>query len=400
MLGHFALIGIWPLFLAAWISFVLGKSTAKTRSTASQKSILGLWLSYLVVFNLAAFFSFYYAMFAAVISAFFFFFGVWAEGLAISDLISKFRSIVSAKKWLASLAVSTIVAVAIFLHLFGYAVQGYHEVKHQGSAHRSWQEVVIFSTNLPDLFSEAVKKMDRIVHQRDYDPVFEAQGENFPYVGDALTVLCLVVLTAGFITPFKVKPNEKLWLVGTMITVFWSTPLGGIIVHAFVSSARCFNRLSPLVVLVLGVLMAFLILRWTQAFWSRSKLAEIGIGIIIGVVTVFEIHNSPQFRWIREMSYSTDPVCAKVGTMLKNYCQGSSKPWIEVSPPVEDILVGPYNLYHLAEKAGCRLTPINGMKYAPLPQESFDREVPKLRVSWDSKDYRSCKYAVDSIPAD
>jgi hypothetical protein len=164
--------------------------------------------------------------------------------------------------------------------------------------------------------------------------------------------LTIWLIVRGFRVSRKALSVGAAFCGASLIIAFAGTAQGGRVLHGLVSGLRCFNRFSPFVVLFASCGIAAL---WTTV--SRRLVAA--FVLILGLVFMLEFRDHPILN--ANLVQSVEPE-VRLAEELRILCRNGV---VALDPVVSDFMFGPYRLYFVAQRAGCVLDGISGVRVLP-----------------------------------
>ena len=136
------------------------------------------------------------------------------------------------------------------------------------------------------------------------------------------------------------------FLAAFLFVVFFSTALGGLLIHRMFPAIRGFGRMAPFAALFGAVLIG-------RAFRHTARRPYL-VALVFALGLTLEVSNHGRFDSRSFIGTAViDPFVRQLGEECKT--RG-----IHISPETADYMDGPYSVFFLAERASCRLSGIDG----------------------------------------
>jgi hypothetical protein len=370
--GHFSLVAAWPMFL--FLGFLI-----KILRSSISPSVKPRWTTALG-FTAATFcltqVSFYYFIFSMVIAV--------IAGCVFSGLYIKKISAKTVAPLLKQ-SMPAIIALCTGLWIISYTFLPDESAKDQKTFNRTSSDVSFYSARWTDFIfplpadpAYPLLKKIGIVSKPEWFK--DRSDETCNYLGDVILFVFVSAVAALLLSillnrkksesiPFPVQDAFFL-LVMLAATLFLTTADGGILVHFFFPSLRCFNRLVPLAALFATAFAAVILEHTLKS--PAAKTAFFGIVFFIGF---YEFSSQWALNPARMVSIQDSLVSI---SRLAKVCKSHT---ITVSPAIADYPRGPFPLYFWAEAANCRISNISGPGFKECTDAS-QKKRPSAVVKW------------------
>jgi hypothetical protein len=367
--GHFSLVAIWPLVFALAF-FWRSLEAVFFEERALAPNVAGLVAS--IAATLLT--SFYYSGFALVL-----FPVVFLAFVQIRSPRSVLRGVSAGgvrRLVLATLAV--VIGTGLSLYPVRYVLPG-AGARHAASFERSGVDVQYFSAEWADFVrpsprSAVFRTLEGVGWRVGRPPAWRGEVVSFLGLSFLVSVVSAVsVLVARWRQPgwtAIAREPAFVFLAAGVIVAFFATVQGGLLLHTILTPLRCFSRLAPFVTLMGAALVA-------RVLGSTRHWRIIAAVIFASILVETSTHGTLTGRTSLPTS-QVEPVVAK----FTSVCRTTH---LYLSPSVPDYMFGPFVIYYVAERAGCRLSGVYGPGETSLANQPPD-DRPAAVLQWDRSD--------------
>lgn len=370
MMGHFSLIAVWPMYMFFSFLIIILRLAAEGKLKTSFMSVIVLPVTIFILTQV----SFYYFMFAILIMI------VILGVYCLLHIAMIKRKTILSMLWI---SIPSLFALCIGLYVVSYTFLPDTNLIDQSFFVRSIREVEYYSAHWSDfIIPRQYTVLDGYGLAIGFDSLHN-RGEVFGYLGFVVILISVIaalsllyyVLIFGMKSFIQLLPWRDILflLLIAVVSLFFATGTGGLIIHKVLPSFRCFNRLTPVAVLFLTAFAGMSLMHTL-----RSNIVVAAYSIFVGLVGYFEISGQPLLAANRIVStYDTDKSIA----ILREVCMTHE---IALMPEVTNYIDGPYWIYYWAEAARCRMTNVWGAGFVQHDKAQFAR-LPVATIRW--RDY-------------
>ncbi len=374
ILGHFSLVAVWPMIFSLTLFWKTLEGVFSGRRAWLLSLVSGCVSLFLTVWT-----SFYYAVFGVVlfVAAAFCFFMTRRSRSSRAQGLGPETSPGTARR-LVVCAVCAMVTLALAMYPVRHVILGLGVEKHAPSYVRSEDDVRQYSAHWGDYIRPSpVSASFHWLSRFGIDvPVPDpgVSGEVHSFLGVTFLVFLFWALCVAFQqwrtargSPGTLSPalggaqrECLIFLAAFLFVAFFSTAPGGLLIHRMFPAMRCFGRMAPFAALFGAVLIG-------RAFRDTARRPYL---LALMFVLGFTVEESNHGRVDGRTFIGT----AVIDSFVQKLGEECKSRGIHISPETEDYMDGPYSVFFLAERAGCRLSGIDGpgryMNPAPVQTQA------------------------------